>query len=91
MSSKITTYSAQENACFTLQCGVLNINPIIYLLMGSPLPWANYLKPMTDFEMLHLSEVFWKRKISGMLILGSHCLILMKETVRLQTVIDYIR
>jgi len=41
--------------------------------------------------MLRLSEVFWKRKISGMLILGSRCLILMKEIVSLQAVIDYIR
>jgi len=46
---------------------------------------------MTDFEMLLLSEVFWKRKISGMLILGSHCLILIKNIVSLQGVIDYIR
>jgi len=41
--------------------------------------------------MLLLSEVFWRRKISGMLILGSNCLILMKDIVSLQGVIDYIR
>jgi len=46
---------------------------------------------MIDFEMILLYEVFWKRKISGMLMLGSHCLILMKDIVSLQAVIDYIR
>jgi hypothetical protein len=59
--------------------------------MLNSLSWANYIKVMTDFNMLHLCEVFWKRKISEILIVVSHCLILKEKIVSVQAVIYCIR